>query len=264
MTKTETKKLEKGALTKFIHSKLGAKWYSENNIISYKESEKPDFIFKTSDNKNIGLEITQFFCEHKNLSYSQALTRIGNKICNIAEKKYDIKISILIDQYNERKFSAKWKDHLDYAYNPGYENIPPLKLFKEKLEDLLIENISNLKKNSFVQEWIEIKEDYYKISINIYPSILSGQFDCHVNNAGKIKFNPFIELQNCINNKNKKVKEYCKNLDKIFLLIFVPDSRNGNFCTFTNEIKTQEFIINFNSVFLYDEYKNNYYELCAK
>ena len=85
-----------------------------------------------------------------------------------------------------------------------------------------------------------------------------------MNNAGEIKFNPFIELQNCINNKNKKLKEYCKNLDKIFLLIFVPDSRNGNFCTFTNEIKTQKFIINFNSVFLYDEYNNNYYELCAK
>ena len=131
MTKTETKKLEKETLTKFINSKLGEKWYSENDIISYKESEKPDFIFKSSDSKNIGLEITQFFCEHKNLSYSLALTRIGNKICNIAKKKYDIKISILIDQYNKRKFSAKWNDHVDYAYNPGYENTPSQKLFKE-------------------------------------------------------------------------------------------------------------------------------------
>ena len=260
MTKIETKKLEEEYLTKFLNSNLGKKWYEENSIIEIKESEAPDYIFKTSNNKTIGFEITQFFCEHKNKEYSQVLTTIGNKICKMAKEKYNIEISILINQYDKRELSPKFEEILDYAYNPGFAELPPLKEFRKELEKVLLEEIETLTRYKLVQKWIKIKEEYYKISMQPFPSISSGKFDCHVNNAGEVKFNPFEELQAYINRKNEKIKKYCKNMDKLCLLIFVPDGKLGNFCSFNFEINSHKFISKFDDIFLYNE-KGNCYHL---
>lgn len=97
-----------------------------------------------------------------------------------------------------------------------------------------------------------------------YPSIDSGKYDCHVNNAGQIKFNPFDELQNCINKKNKKVNKYRKDNSKCYLLIVVPDSKAGNYCSFTNELLEYNFISNFALTFLYEEKTNFSYVLKTK
>ena len=136
MTKIETKKLEEEYLTKFLNSNLGKKWCVDNSIIESKESESPDYIFKTSNNQTIGFEITQFFCEHKNKEYSQVLTTIGNKICKMAKEKYNIEISILINQYDKRELSPKFEEILDYAYNPGFAELPPLKEFRKEIDKL--------------------------------------------------------------------------------------------------------------------------------
>ena len=74
MTKIKTKKLEEEYLTKFLNSNIGRKWCVDNSVIEIKESEAPDYIFKTSNNQTVEFEITQFFCgEHQNKKSSQVL-----------------------------------------------------------------------------------------------------------------------------------------------------------------------------------------------
>lgn len=131
MNKTEIKELEeKEQVEKFFKTKVGQEWYEELGIVDYAKSEAPDFKIKTINGDTITLEITKFIAENKNLKFSQALTRIGNKICREAEKEYNLHIHVLIDKYDDRKFSIRWKDHLDYAYNPGFSELPDAKIFK--------------------------------------------------------------------------------------------------------------------------------------
>lgn len=168
---------------------------------------------------------------------------------------------MLIDRYDKKKFSPNWNDHIDLVYNPGFSEVPPKNIFKNKIREILNTNINELITSSLIQEWIYIDNDYYKISVQTFPSIASDKYDCHVNNAGQIKFNPLDELQNCINKKNKKVNKYKKDKNKCYLLIIVPDSKTGNYCSFTNELLEYNFISNFDLTFLYEEKTNLSYVL---
>lgn len=262
MNKNEIKiNEEKEFLYKFLHTIIGKNWFDENNITEIIKSETPDFLLETYDSQILALEITQFIVQNKNLHYSQALTRIGNQLCKEVKKKYNIKISMLIDRYDKRKFSPNWNYHINLAYNPGFSEVPSKNVFKNKIREILNTNINKLRTNSIVQEWIQVGSDYYKISLQSFPSIISGKYDCNVNNAGQIKSNPFDELQNCINKKNEKADKYRKNNDKCYLLIIVPDSKIGNYCSFTNELLEYKFTSGFDLIFLYEENTNLSYIL---
>ena len=151
MNKTEIKELEeKEQVKKFFKTKVGQEWYEGLGVVDCVKSEAPDFKIKTIDGDTIALEITKFIAENKNLKFSQALTRIGNKICREAEKEYNLRIHILIDKYDDRKFSIHWEDHLDYAYNPGFSKLPDTKKLKQKLQDVLKNNIEKLRKGLLV------------------------------------------------------------------------------------------------------------------
>lgn len=252
---------EKEFLYKFLQTIVGKNLFNENNITKIVKSEAPDFLLETYDSRTLALEITQFIAQNKNLHYSQALTRIGNQLCDEIKKRYNIKISILIDRYDKRKFSPNWNDHINLTYNPGFSEVPSKNVFKNKIRKILNTNINKLVTTSLVQEWIQIDNEYYKISIQTFPSIISGKYDCHVNNAGQIKFIPFDELQNCINKKNKKVDKYKKNKSKCYLLIIVPDWKIGNYCSLTNELLEYTFISAFDLTFLYEEKTNLSYIL---
>ena len=262
MSKNEIKNTEeKEFLDKFLNTEVGKSWSAENSIIKIIKHEAPDFLLKNKNNETIALEITQFIAENKNLHYSQALTRIGNQLCNEIKEKYNIKISIIIDKYDKREFSPYWKDSVDLAYNPGFSEVPPKNIFKNKLREILNTNINKLVTTSLVQECIQIDNEYYKISAQTFPSLSSRKYDCHVNNAGQIKFNLYEELQYCIDKKNKKVNKYKKYHNKCYLLITVPDSKVGNYCSFTSELLGYNFTSAFDLTFLYEEGKNLSYIL---
>ena len=149
---------EKEFLDEFLQTKVGKNWFNENNIIKIIKSEAPDFLFETYDNQTLALEITQFIAQNKNLHYSQALTRIGNQLCDEIKEKYNIKISMLIDRYDKRKFSPNWNDHINLAYNPGFSDVPPKNIFKNKIREILNTNINKLRTNSIVQEWTNLNQ----------------------------------------------------------------------------------------------------------
>lgn len=262
MNKNDMKNIEeKEVLNHFLGTEIGKNWYRENSIIEILSSESPDFLFKTADNMNIGLEITKFFVEHKNRPYSQILTRIGNQLCTELQKKRGVNISMVIDKYDKREFSIYWKDYIDAAYNPGFSELPNIKIFKTKLKKAVYDNVETLKSGGLIQQWFQVGNDSYKVSAQCFPSISSGAYDCHVNNCGEVKFNMFAELQNCINKKNKKIKKYQKNLNKCCLLVMVPDSKIGNYCSFTDEIHNYNFISEFDSTFVYMQSTNKVFSL---
>jgi len=172
---------------------------------------------------------------------------------------------MLIHKYDKRTFSPNWKDHINLAYDPGFSEVPPKDIFKAELRKFIDKNIDKLRKNTFAQGWIEVCDDYYQISLDCFPSMTTtGKYDCYVNNAGRVKLNPFDELQNCINRKNKKAEKYKINNNKCFLLVIVPDSKIGNYCSFTHELLKHQFLSSFDSVFLYEEDANMSQDLMIK
>ena len=254
MSKNEIKETEeKEQVEKFFKTKVGQEWYEELGVVEYIKSETPDFKIKTINGDTIALEITKFIAENKNLKFSQALTRIGNKICREAEKEYNLRIHILIDKYDDRKFSIHRKDLLDYAYNPGFSELPDLKTLKQKMHDVLKNNIEKLRQGWLVQEWLQVENEYFKISLESFACPWTGKYDCHVNNAGMVKQNPINELQICIDKKNDKINSYSANCNKCYLLIYVPNAYNANYCSFDNLLLKHRFNSKFEKVFLYSE-----------
>ena len=254
MSKIQIKEhTEKKQLERFLKTEIGKKLYFENNIIDIQKSEAPDFLLITKNGDKIAIELTEFTVYNKNLKFSQAVRRIGNQVCQEAKKNYNLKISILVDKYDKRMFSPIWQDTLDYAFNPGFSEIPQKNIFKLELKKVLKNNLKKLRKGFLVQEWIEINKEYFKISIEAYPNPWTKEYECTVNNAGRAEENPIDELQKCIDNKNKKFESYKTKTDKCYLLIYMPDTRYGNYYYFDEKIFNYKFASKFDQIFLYEE-----------
>lgn len=262
MKKDDIKKQEeKEQITCFFNTQVGKSFLLKNNIAEIKESESPDFLLIKKDETKYALEHTQFIAKNKNTQYSQALIRYGNNLRRYASENYGINISILIDKYDPRKFSPNWNDHIDYAYNLGFSKIPKKDAVNKELENIITKNVDNLKSGKLVQEWIQIEDDYFKISIDPFICPWSNKYDCMVNNAGMATIDPIKELQKCIDKKNTKIDKYRTNCNKCFLLIFIPDSKCGNYYSFTENMFQHKFKSNFDNIFLYEEKTNKSYIL---
>lgn len=262
MNKEEFKKQEeKEQVNIFFNTNIGKSFIAKNNIIDIQESESPDFILIKKDETQYALEVTQFIAKNKNTQYSQALIRYGNNLCRYAAKNYGINISILIDKYDPRKFSPNWNDYIDYAYNPGFSKIPKKDAVNKELKNILTKNVDNLKSGKLVQECIKIEDDYFKISIDPFICPWTNKYDCLVNNVGMVAIDPIKELQKRIDKKNNKIGKYKTNSSKCFLLIYVPDTRCGNYYSFTENMFQHKFKSNFDNIFLYEEKTNKSYIL---
>lgn len=254
MSKNDIKEAEeKEQVEKFFKTKIGQKWLEELGIVDCIKSESPDFVLKTKNGESIALELTNFIAKNKNLKFSQALTTIGNKICREAEKKYNLRIHILIDKYDDRKFSIHWKELLDYAYNTGFSELSDAEKLKQKLQNILKNNIEKLRRGLLVQKWIQVDDEHFKISMDPITYPWSEKYDCHVNNAGMVKPNPLEELQICIDNKNNKINSYSEGCDKCYLLIYIPSAYNANYCSFDNLLFEHKFDSKFEKIFLYND-----------
>ncbi len=267
MTKEQDKKLEEQEyLNGFKETNIGKQFYENCSITNiFEATEQPDFILKTKSGKLIGVELTEFIVKNKNTKYTQALTRIGNQICKYAKKQYDLDMSITIEQFDKLLWcSTNRNDYLKRAYDPGFSSVPPIKEFKEKLQEFVDTNADNLKKKAFVKDWITIQDEYFQISIKTFASICSDKFDCHVDNTGCCKEDPIEELQACIDEKNNKFENYIKKCDDRCLLIVLVSSSKGSFCFYTDKLLRHKYTSKFKEIFFYDERKKEAYKLRTK
>ncbi|NCB50083.1 MAG: hypothetical protein EOM53_05365 [Alphaproteobacteria bacterium] len=247
----DKKSEEEEFLNIFLSSPEGKLWKEKYKIREgYQKNESPDFLFRSKDNKTIGLEITQYIEETKNGKVLQKLRRIGNKACCYAKEEYKLNISILIDKFESRLWSLYWKDYIDLHCHPGFCFLFKENDIKPKIEELIDNNIDKIIKwPSLVQETIQIQGEYIKIILSGFPN-LNGKYDCFVNNESFPVKDPFKNLQEKIDKKNRKYKSYLKNCHECFLLIFLPDIGKGNYCSFSDDVKQYSFSSEFKETFL--------------
>lgn len=267
MSKEQDKKLkEREYLDGFKETNIGKQFDKDCSITDvFEATEQPDFILKAKSGKLIGIELTEFIVKNKNTKYTQTLTRSGNQICKYAKKQYDLDMSITIEQFDKFLWcSDNWNEHLKRAYDPGFSDIPPVKKFKEKLQEFVSTNIDNLKKKALVKGWITIQDEDFQISIKTFSSICSGKFDCHVNNTGCCKEDPIEDLQACIDEKNNKFENYIKKCNDCYLLVVLVDSSKGSFCFYTDRLLKHKYISKFKEIFFYDAHEKQAYKLCTQ
>ncbi len=256
MKENKKKEQEREMLNHFLATPIGKEWYEKQNIKEIIENESPDFILVTQDDKRIGLEITQFIFKSKHWMAMRSLKSTGNKLCQYSIKKHNLQISILIDKYDKRIHQARTKqDLLEAAYNPGFIDRFNEQEIKSQIEPFIDENLEKLKKfPSLIKAWIQIDNEYLCFTISGLPD-RNGKYNCTVNNESFSLENPFELLQQTIDNKNEKYDNLMQKCDKCFLLIYKPDVSEGNYCYFTDELKSHKFISKYENVFLYKEYK---------
>ncbi|MDR2427783.1 MAG: hypothetical protein LBD19_02410 [Endomicrobium sp.] len=229
----------------FMESEAGKEWYDKNKIISRADCESPDFIFKTSTSKTIGLEISNLFVKNK---ATLVLLRIANKICQDFKKEKGIALSILIDIYDERKLSPSYQEHLNYLYDPGFKH---LEVSEKKIKNTFIAAIlkEDIPKFGLRKIYIELPPHKFIVTIDRrnepYTSV-------HVNNRGMCIEDPFDELQAVINSKNEKYKGYIEKCNECDLLVVSEDSSTGNFVYFSKKINKYKFNSAFKNVYLLD------------
>lgn len=253
---------EKEYLDCFLQTSIGKSWHEKHNIIKIEETESPDFIFETNDEKKIGLEITQFIIESKHGKAMQALATTGNKICKYSLNKHKLPISIIIDKYDKRKYEARTKEQiLEVCYNPGFIDRFNEREIKAQIEPIIDNNLDQLKTfPRLIKPWIKIDDEYLCFSISGFPDI-NGKYECFVNNECFSLENPFSPLQNVIEKKNQKYDNFIKHCDECYLLVCKPGVSKGNYCHFTDEILNHKFTSKFKNIFLYDVDKHSAIEL---
>ncbi len=255
---TQNKKVdENNQLNNFLNTLVGKNWYQSYNFQKHIETEIPDFIFITQDNRKIGLEVTEFIADTKQGHALKSLARIGNKICKQIQKDHGLQVSMLIDKFDKRKWCARTrKDFIEILRNPGFTNVfnKKEKEIKSKIEQIVEKNLEQLKVfPSLIKETIEVNNELLTFSISGFPNGHNNNFDCFVNNECFSREDPFDDLQKEIDKKNKKFDNYLKNCEECFLLIYSPDVSKGNYCHFTDKLNSKIFSYKFSKVFLYDE-----------
>lgn len=247
------KNIEKEELSKFISSPEGLEWIKQNNLVKIiKEEEKPDFIFRSSDNKRIGIEHTRFIIKSKHGQALRSLMTIGNKIRKYILDKYGINTSIIIDKFDRKKLCFRtFKEYQEHLYNPGFIDLFDEKEIKKQLEPWLEREIPKIRSIHLIKTSIEIAGEYLTFTISDFPH-LNNKYECCVNNECYSFPAPIDKIQEEIDKKNKKYDSYLKNCDTCYLLIYSPNISKGNYTYFTDEIIEHIFKSKFSDVFLYN------------
>lgn len=238
----------------FIQSKIGKEWHEENKIVKKIDREEADFIFETANGKTVGLEIINLivksdkYHEDKHKA-TAALKTIGNKVCHYFKQEKGIALSLIIAFWDPRKWSPKWKDHIEACYDPGFRH---LNASEKDIKNAIIEVLSQEPISSFdfpTTKWIDIGNQKFRITADRmyepYTSVI-------VRNGGMCKENPFEELQAAINNKNDKYATYKNNCDECDLLVVSDDGSTGNLVDFTYKLENHKFTSVFKNVYLLD------------
>ncbi len=181
-------------------------------------------------------------------------------MCRYAKKRHDIDVSILIDKFDKRKWQAgTCREMMDAIYDPGFTEIFDAVAIKSKMERIIDDNAEKLKRPpSLVKEVVTVQDEYFNIVVSGSCNA-DGKFDCHVNNECFSAIDPFDDLQAEIDKKNKKIADYLQKCDKCFLLICLPNVSKGNYCRFSDRLKTRVFASGFAAIYLcqYDKIFTN-------
>ena len=227
----------------FACHKIGMQWAKDNGITTKKSCECPDFIFEVPGRPTIGLEIVNFIYENDKNKATMRLEGAAKKVVGYFKQK-GIPLSLVIDVYDPRENSVKWKDHIDAHNNPGFDYI---NASVEELKDIFVSVLESegIKDFGVTKKWVDLKGQTFILHAS---RMHEPNTSCHVNNMGLCIEDPFDELQKTINSKNRKFESYKKNCDECDLLVVV----DNGFVHFSNELQKHDFKSVFRNVYLLD------------
>ena len=239
---------EEYCLNSFLKTNEGKQFVASNNIVSFSHPDRPDFVAISAEGKRIGIELRKFYYKTKHGDATQSLMTIGEKVCQYCRTKYYLNLELCFTLFDQRKFSPNFQDHYDLCINPGFTKLFNSNKLKEKIINILEEEIENIKKGLLVQKWIIQDGEYIKIDL----IISLGNFVCNVNNAGFCKKDPIDEIQKAINEKNKKYSAYRNQCDECYLLLLIPSVAQGNYCYITEDTFKHKFNTCFDGLFIHN------------
>ncbi len=230
-------------LALFARHKIGIKWAEDNGITTKKSCECPDFIFEVPDRPTIGLEIVNFICDNDKNKATMRLERAAKKVVGYFKQK-GIPLSLVIDVYDPRENSIKWKDLVDAYNNPGFDRI---NASVEELKDSFISALESegIKDFGVTKKWVDLNGQTFIVCAS---RMHEPNTSYHVNNMGVCIDDPFDELQETIDSKNMKFESYKKNCDECDLLVVV----DNVFVHFSEKLQKHEFKSVFRNVYLLD------------
>lgn len=230
-------------LALFTRDKVGEQWMHDNGVTTKKSCESPDFIFEVPGRSTIGLEIVKFILPSDKNSATMRLERVAKKIVAYF-KQFDAPLSVLINVFDPREWSAKWADHLDACANPGFDH---LNASDDELKNAFISvlNLDEINKLGLVKKWIDVKGQIFSITAS---KMHEPSTSYHVNNMGRCVEDPFDEIQQTIDGKNEKFQSYKTKCNECDLLIVV----DGGFVHLSDNLQKHKFRSVFRNVFLMD------------
>lgn len=228
-------------LALFARNKIGIKWAEDNGIKTKKSCECPDFIFEVPDQPTIGLEIVNFIYENDKNKATMRLEGAAKKVVGYFKQK-GIPLSLVIDVYDPRENSIKWKDHVDAYNNPGFDRI---NASVEELKDSFISALESegIKDFGVTKKWVDLNGQTFIVCAS---RMHEPNTSYHVNNMGVCIDDPFDELQKTIDSKNMKFESYKNNCDECDLLVVV----DNDFVHISEKLQKYEFKSVFRNVYL--------------
>jgi hypothetical protein len=219
--------------------------------LDLKEFEEPDFLFNLNEIKH-GLEVTRIFQSYKKGTIPPRAQESEKKlIVNDAWNKFiseggskNMDVSVHFGKYPEIKKSER-------------------SLFVGKLLQIIRDNIPITDNTIWLHNDFEdldyFPEQFSHIRISNFSFLKNGLW--RVPQGGFVQKNFSQELQNILDNKNKKIKAYLNNCEKCWLLI-VADS-NFSSAFFNPDIETinQNYTSQFDKSFCMWEWYGDFFEL---
>jgi len=216
--------------------------------------DPPDFVLQC-DNKKLSIELTELFKRTK-LPYSeQQIEGAEKKIVNGIKKEIE-KNDFLIDV----TIHFCEPDYPQQGYN--------INKTIQGLSDLIIKRIS-IATSDF--ELISIKRDEKRIDgifrVNIRNARLyrkKGQPKTRFMRPNKphwVKYDPFEEIKNAIQEKDKKLKEYHDKYEHSYLLLTTNRLKGSQAFECTKKLRNSTFDTDFDGVFFFDCFTLKAFEL---
>lgn len=217
---------------------------------SIEESEEPDFILKTSSCDTIGIELTEYFQKSgKKGSKLKQKEELINEIVEMAKKEFE---EISNDKI---MVSFNWSENL---YVKGKE--------KQKIASNIAQLIHQHSKKLDGPIDIEYEDlpsqlqDIFSHSIEIYKNSGLQENEWNFIDAGIIG-TTFDEINKIISEKQKKIGDYLKKCDEIWLLIYTsiePTISSSLTNKDLEKLKRHDFNSRFLKVIFYDSFSNSF------
>ena len=244
----ESKKgMEATYLALFTRHKLGEQWMHSNGITTKKHREEPDpvpdFVFEVPGRPTIGLEVVNFIHKSDKNKATMRLERVAKKVVDHF-KQQGFPLTLLINVYDPRKWSAKQSERMELLKKPGFDHLIAT---DDELKSAFISalNLEEIKKYGITERPVTVKGQTFIVNGS---QMHAPNTHHYVNNEGWCIENPFDEIQNTIDSKNKKFESYKANCDFCDLLVVA----DGGFVHFDDKLQSHEFTSVFRNIFFMD------------